>query len=211
MKDAKLLLDKWLTRDDYEALAVGTVTAYKACNDFFRSNVVTDNFLPGVELQSYFLNPFVQYSLFQLANEREGFRYEFKPNNAHNCWHLRLHKDGLSMTSHFLGRNNDRTMARSAKNRAVLLSKNYDLFESEPDKSIASEHLYCQLYHGGWLRPEQIVIAVPTSDQSMLTHITNLEIVEPDITKAEQIREEMTFRLLTGIEGSEQNAEEQAG
>ena len=207
---AKPLLDKWLTDEDYEALAQGTVNAYKACDKHFRNSVVTGEFLPGIEKRSNMLNIFVMYSLFKIANEKNEFKSEFKQNAAHNCWHLRLHKGGLSITTHFLGRKNDRSMARSAKNRAVLLSKNLDLFQSDNSNIDDITHLYCHLYHGGWLRPEEICLVIPTADQSNISHAMNLNIPKPDITKAEQIREEMTFRLLIGTEETEVNAKKQA-
>jgi len=208
MLDAKPALDKWLSPQDYEAIAAVTANAYLACDEFLRSSIVTNEFPPGAELRSYLINPFVQHALMTWADKSgSGFFTELKPNVAHNCSHLRLYKGNFTLTSHFLGRKSERDKARSAKCRAALASRNFDLF---PDATEASElptdHIYCQLLHGGLVRPDVVCLAIPNSLQTGISHSMPLQIPEPKLTEAEQIREELVLQLLDGVKRDHEKA-----
>ena len=210
MQDAKLVLDAWLSESDYIALAQATVDAYRACDKFCNSNVVTSQFLPGIEQRSNLLNIFVQHALMKLSDSSDSFFYEVKPNAAKNCRHTRIHKGTLSLTSHFVGRTCDRASARSALYLAGLASKNYDLFDGADSAEAANlTHVHCQLLHGGWGVPQIISLVIPTADQQLLSHSMSLAIPDVNVTQEEQIREELTLRLLTGTQENEH--EEQAG
>lgn len=212
MLDAKPILDKWLSAEEYKALSETVANAYRACDEFFHSNVVTKEFPIGAEQRSYLINCFVQHALMKLANRKNSsFFYDIKPNAAQNCSHLRIYKNKLTITTHFLGRKSDRGKARTAKFRAALSSQNLDLFSSNApatEKMWPSDHLYCQLLHGGLIRPDAVCLAIPTIDQTNISHSMPLPIVEPELTKAEQIREEMTWNLLSP---PEQDTNDQTG
>ena len=58
-------------------------------------------------------------------------------------------------------------------------------------------HVYCQLWHAGFFRPELVMLAIP-GESAASRHLTlKLDLPEPKVTGAEQIREEMTIRLLS--------------
>lgn len=197
MQNAKPILDQLMSEDDYLAIAEATVKAYKACDEFFQHNIVTSNFVSGMQHRSDLINAFVEHALTNVAAD-SGFFFEPKPNDAKNHWHIRFHKDRLSLTSHFLGRNGKRAKARSANCRAILASRNFDLFEDETVPTTGnSTHIYCQLLHSGFIRPDAICLVIPTADQSNVSHSMQLPIPEPIITNQEQIREEMTLKLLS--------------
>lgn len=146
--------------------------------------------------RAHLINAFVQHQLWQFANQANGFTYEFKLNEAKNCWHLQIYKGGLVLTAHFLGRKSERKQARAALYRALLASRNLDLFGEDNSISSDTTCLYCHLLHGGWIRPEAICLAIPTFDQSNISHTMALDIPEAPLTDSEQIREEMIFRLI---------------
>lgn len=210
VEDAKKVLDFWLTEQDYINLAQATVDAYRACDKFCKSNVVTDSFLPGIEQRSDLLNAFVQHALVKFADVTDGFFHEVKQNAAKNCWHARVHKGTLSLTAHFVGRNSDRSSARPALYLASLASRNLDLFATSATDDIGTlTHVHCQLLHGGWGVPQVISLVIPKANQEWPSHATALSIPEVNVTQEEQIREELTLQLLTGLQ--ESNNEEQAG
>jgi len=197
VQNAKPILDQLMSEDDYLAIAEATAKAYKACDEFFQRNIVTSNFVSGMQHRSDLINAFVEHALTNMAADRNFF-FESKPNDAKNHWHIRLYKDRLSLTSHFLGRNGKRSKARSANCRAILASRNFDLFEDETVASAENPtHIYCQILHSGFIRPDAICLAIPTADQSNVSHSMQLSIPEPTITNQEQIREEMTLKLLS--------------
>ena len=195
MEDAKPLLDHWLSEDHYLDIALCVVDAYRKCDEFFDSNVVTASFLPGVEQRSNFLNVFVQYALLGLADRTGEFFCEVKPNAAKNCRHTRIHKGTLSLTAHFVGRGCGRSSARSTLYLDALASKNYDLF---PDTTPCQppSHLHCQLLHGGWVTPQVLSLVIPTADQDHCSHAMTLSIPEITLTDEEKIRDAFGLKLV---------------
>ncbi len=197
----KTLLSKHLTEDDFVSIGEAITTGYSACDSFMQSNVVSENFLPLMDLRSRLITPFVEYSLSKL----DSFQFEFKQNDAKNCWHIRLHRGNLTLTTHFLGRNADRKIPRKALNRAVLAGKNFDLFEDlESTNDSEDNNSYCWIMHAGFIKPKFASLAVPTSDQkSIHGKAIELPLINANLTKVEEIREEMTFKLLSTQEQNE--------
>ena len=117
--DKENLLDQFLSEEDYKNLSRAVAVGYKACDVFMMSSPVMSNFLVGMDQRSHLLSVFVEYSLTMV----DGFLYEFKQNTAKNCWHTRIQKDDLVITTHFLGRGeNYRKFSRTAICREILKS-----------------------------------------------------------------------------------------
>lgn len=191
--DAKPILDRHLTDEQYHAIAEAVPTAYAACHELCTTNEAL-KFHTGIQQRSFLLNAFVEHALATFVAPQHGFHYQFGINSARNYWHLRLCKPRLTLTSHFVGRHSARTKARMAAYRAVLASQNRDLFDDQT--SAQESHIYCNLLHGGFSRLESICLAIPTSDQSNVSHVMALPLLRPEPTQKEQIQEHMIFNLL---------------
>jgi len=192
------ILSNYLSEDDKAKIGEAIVTGYKACDDFMQSNVVSKGFLTMMDKRSRLITPFVEHALSLI----DGFNYEFKPNNANNCWHQRLYKGKLAMTTHFLGKDGDRKVPKKALHRAVLAGRNYDLFAHE-DKTIdiSNDHAYSWILHAGFLKPKFAALAIPTRDQlSISGSVVELPLLEADLEKVEIIREKEIIQLLTAHE-----------
>ena len=202
--DAKsILVPKFLAEEDLEAIGAAITTSYRACDSFMKSNVVTDNFMVGMDQRSRLISAFVEFALTKL----DGFTYELKPNAARNCWHTRIFKNQLALTAHFLGRGKtSRNMPNAAINRAVLSSRNLELFADESDDAdIVGDIGYCWILHSGFMVPKFAGLAIPSRDQSTVIASTSLPLVEIEPSAIEQVREEMTIKLLTGDEADEES------
>ena len=200
--DATPLIAKFLTDDDLKAIGLAVSTAYKACAEFTRKNFVTGSFPVGVEQRSHLLRAFADHGLLRLADGRSEFTHEIRPNNARNCHHVRIYKNGLAMTAHFMGRNRRRFrhFARSALNREMLAFRNTpDLFGYEQaELDLFKDMGYAQILHGGGGDiPELLKLVVPTRDQARIGAHMPLPIPAPDVVAAELIREEMDIQLKT--------------
>src|SRR6266852_2508257 len=161
--DAKPLLTKFLTEDDFNALGLVVSTAYKACSQFMARNVVTGTFPVGKELRPHLLRAFVDHSLMKLADQAPGFVQEVRPNIARNCHHVRIQKGGLVLTAHYMGRKSPfRRMARFAVNRKNLSARNGELFDFESkDLDAFGDFGYAQILHGGYSSPELLLLVIP--------------------------------------------------
>lgn len=202
--DAKpILVPKFLAERDLEAIGAAITMGYRACDSFMKSNVVTDNFMVGMDQRSRLISVFVEFALTKL----DGFTYELKPNAAHNCWHTRIFKNQLALTAHFLGRGNtSRSIPNSAINRAVLSSRNLELFADESnDADIVGDIGYCWILHSGFMTPKFAGLAIPSRNQSAVIANTPLPLVDIEPSAIEQVREEMTIKLLTGDEADEES------
>ena len=198
------LLDQFLSEADYKNLSTALAVGYKACDEFMMSSPVMSNFLVGMDQRSHLISVFVQYSLTKL----DGFLYEFEQNAAKNCWHTKIQKGGLVITTHFLGRGeNHRKFSRTAICREILSHKNLDLFEDEGKEPDAqTDSCYCQLLHAGFVTPKHALLVIPTRDQLGIWASKLLSIEEADRESVEIIREELTIKLLSSDDESGQNS-----
>ncbi|VAW51832.1 hypothetical protein MNBD_GAMMA06-2049 [hydrothermal vent metagenome] len=199
--DAKLILSPFLNEADYEALGSAVVTGYKACDLFMASNTAMDNFIVGMEQRSRLISVFVDHALTKI----DSFNYEVKPNAANNCRHVRIYKEQLAITAHFLGRGKcPRKLPNKAINRAQLSERNMSLFPDDSEQpDISSELGYCWLLHSGFVTPRETSLAIPTRDQSSVHAITSLPLVDVEYSAIEQVREEMTIELISRTEQAE--------
>ena len=197
--NAKSILRPHLSDEEFAAIAQSVTDGYAACDRHFDSHIVTSRCVVGMELRSYCINAFVQHQLAQLCERRPEFFCEFKTNKANNNWHLRLHRaPRFTLTSHFLGRNQGRSSPKEAIYRGDLAARNYDLFgDADAEMIDRDAHVYCQLWHAGFFRPELVMLAIPGKSAASRYLTLKLDLPEPKLTGAEQIREEMTIRLLS--------------
>jgi hypothetical protein len=194
--DARMLVTRFISDDDINALALAIATGYRACAEFMSQSVVTGVFPIGTEQRPHMLRAFVDYALMRYADTRAGFYQEIRTNAANNCRHVRIYKNNLAITAHFMGRRRFRRMARSAVNRAALAARNKDLFGFESaEADVFADFGYAQMLHGGNSNPELLILAIPTRDQRGIAVATDLDIPAPDLVAAEQIREAMSFGL----------------
>lgn len=198
MNDAKPILSRWLVEDDYETLGQAIVNGYHGCNKLIEKNIVLSEFAVGREFRSHLLRLFIEHQLNTIPQSKNGFSQEIRPNLARNCWHVRLHKGGLIITSHFMGKNKFRKLARPAKNRIGLAGINGDLFGfNESDSNLLGycSHLHCNLLHGGTNKPELSLLAIPTPDQKSVSAVCNLPRPSIQSAKAEEITDELVMML----------------
>ncbi|SRR6266567_829475 len=196
--DATPIVERFLAKDDLSGLGLVISTAYKGCAMFCRNHWVTSYFPVGMEQRAHLLRAFVDHGLMRFADEREDFTHEIRPNNARNCHHVRIFKNQLAITAHFMGRKKFRRYARVARNREFLAERNTaDLFGYE-DKflDVFNDTGYAQILHGGSAdRPEFLKLVIPTRDQASIAAHMPLAIPEPDVVVAELIREEITLKV----------------
>jgi hypothetical protein len=196
--DATPIVERFLAKDDLNGLGLAISTAYKGCAVFCRNHWVTGSFPVGIEQRAHLLRAFVDHGLMRFADEREDFTHEIRPNNARNCLHVRIYKNGLALTAHFMGRKRFRRYARAARNRELLAERNTpDLFGYEDKFLDAFKDIgYAQILHGGsWDRPVFLKLVIPTRDQARIGAHMPLPIPEPDVVVAELIREEISLKL----------------
>lgn len=204
--NATPIITRFLALEELDAIGMSLSNAYSACNEFMQLNVVMGAFPIGIEQRPHLLRAFVDHSLMRLADTLPGFHHELKPNAARNCQHVRIHKSGLAITAHYMGRKKFRKSARRAVNRAVLGMRNPDLFGFEStDLDLFQHNGYAQILHGGITKPDMLVIAIPTRDQVHVGAAMSLTIPTPDRVEAESILEEMEYRLKTNTEGDTGN------
>ncbi len=199
----KLLIKRFLDDPDCEALGRAVSTSYEACDQLMRSNVVLNSFMIGMEQRSRLISVFIDHALTKL----NGFHYELRMNAARNCWHTRIHKNGLAVTAHFMGRGNARKMARKAVHRSALAERNFDLFEDEaPELEISIMHGYAWLLHGGFVTPKYASLAIPSRDQRSMSIPTELPLPAASKFEVEEIKEEIAIQLLSGKKEHEEGA-----
>ena len=202
--DAKLLLDRRLEEYDYELLGQAVVNGYKACDDLFNKNVVLGEFVLGRDYRPRLISLFVEHSLSRIAASNIGWESNIKYNDAGNCLHLRLSKEGIIFTSHFMGQKKFRPMARKAGNRESLASRNGDLFAHEAssvefcgNNGIA----YCHIRHGGKQVPEHLFLAIPNRSQSgSIGAAYELPKPSPQKIEVEEIEDEVRLELQEQVE-----------
>lgn len=194
MVDAKPLLKSVLDESDYVRLGVAVVQAYRACDELMESNHVLSNYAVGMEKRSLLISAFVEFEMSRL----EGFFTEIKTNTAKNCLHTRAHKNGITITAHFLGRGETpRNLPRAALHRAALAGRNLSLFDDASLEGIAPpDQGYCWLLHHGVIQPRYAALAIPTAEQDGIMACTELPLPPPHLSEVEHVREDMVIQLL---------------
>jgi len=197
--NAKDILNRWLAEDDYGLLGQAVVDGYSACDEFMSKNIVFSEFALGREHRSHLLRVFVDHALNNVPLKNKSFKQELSSNKARNCWHIRLHKDGLVITSHFMGKRKFRKMARPAVNREILADMNGDLFAGESDQldvCVESGAAYCNLLHGGRKSPDLSMLVIPNRDQARTIGAScHLPRPSPQRAKSEEITDTVIMQL----------------
>ena len=196
--DAKPILDNWLSEQDYQRLGQAVADGYQACDQLMSDNTIFTHFGVGMDHRSHLIRLYVEYFLNNIPNDSAGFFSEIKPNSIKNCWHVRLYKQGLTLTSHFMGRHNYRSSARPAINRAIMAGQNEDLFADEAntiDISDDNQRAYCHIIHGGSGKPEYSILAIPNRDQKSYDATCKLHCPIPHLPKIEEVSDQILMRL----------------
>ena len=207
MNDARQIIDRFLPEVDYEKLSQGVCAGFESCYELMKSNAALGNFQTGIPQWSHLIRTYVEYGLTSASIAE--MNYEFRPNNARNCWHVRYHKNGAAWTSHFVGgANNKRSKARKAIYKSELANRMSDLFLDDsmrPDANL--DYSYFQLLHAGYTKsPDSITLVIPSRDQSTIVAATSLPIVKPSVAMVEEVEEAMHIELIS-INGEGQDAE----
>ncbi|HEY1772928.1 MAG TPA: hypothetical protein VGH91_07030 [Gammaproteobacteria bacterium] len=197
--DARPIINQWLDDDDLMALAQVTANGYLACDRLIERTPIFSSFPVGMEFRSNLLRLFVEHALLGVPDLRSSFTYEVKPNAARNCSHVCLYKGGkFALTAHFVGQHDFRDSARPAIYRSELNARNLDLFASEanlPDLANDLDTGYCHLLHGGVVRPEVLVLAIPTRNQLGVSAVLKLQCPDPNVAEAEKIEDRVQTML----------------
>jgi len=196
--NARPILEKAFSDDDFHAKAAAVANAYTACSTYMRLSVVMSGFPVGLEQWPHLLRAFVDHSLMRMADARgEQYHHEIRWNAARNCRHVRVFKDKWAMTAHFLGSSNFRPGARPAEHRQMLAARNGELFPYEGDQlDVNTEGGYVQILHGGFgKKPAFIHLAIPSRDQQEWPAVMSLDIPPVELVEEEAIRDEMAMKL----------------
>jgi hypothetical protein len=190
----------YLDESDVLMLSQSVHSGYWAVDHLYKINPVFGMFKPGLDQRPRLINLFVEHNLTKI--DRPGFHYEIQKNVARNCSHVRLRKDKMTITTHFLGSTAPRKMARFAKYRMPLAGSNYDLFDlfnnDESDKDNFEGDIYCHLYHYGLRAPSQIFLAAPRKNQfGLLGKPLILPTIEKRKEDEEKIEESLDLILRT--------------
>lgn len=199
--NTQIFVERFLTSDDIQGISQSISNAYSAVDEIYRITPALGAFMVGADLRPHLLRVFVEHSLKKYADLQEKFTHEIRPNSAHNCYHLRLFKDGLAFTSHYMGAKCERPEGRKAIHKYNLSERNGDLFDfekSEPD--IFNNIGYVQIMHGGLFKPENILLNIPSRDQTYSIGTMAIAVVFGNKTQVEEIIEESPFKLNEAIE-----------
>lgn len=197
----QLFLEGFLSQEEFEGISQSISNAYSAVEGVYKSTPALGAFMVGFDLRPHLLRVFVEHSLQKYADTHEEFTHEVRQNLARNCNHLRLYKNGLALTSHYMGSKCERPEARKALHKANLTERNGNLFEFENDEPDVFKNIgYAQIMHGGVVKPINILINIPSRDQSFSVGSLPLAIVGENKIQVEEIIEEAPFKLYETIE-----------
>lgn len=194
-------ISKFLSQDELNEIPQCIANAYSAVDSVYKATPALGMFMIGFDLRPHLLRVFVEHSLQKYADNHNTFTHEVRPNAANNCNHLRLYKDGLAITAHYMGAKCERPEARKALHKMNLSERNGDLFEFEKQEIDAFKNIaYAQIMHGGVSKPNNILINIPSRDQ--LTIIGSMSLIIPAENKAqvEKIIDETPFKLKETLE-----------
>lgn len=195
-----------LNDTEINAFSKAVHSGYWAVNEIFKIYPFLGNFLPGYDIRPNLINVAVQFELCKMSVH--GFQSKIQKNAAGNCNHLVLLKDGLQVTTHYLGSTKPRKMARSAICREpYAAANNMDLFADfcAEDNVSNEHHLYCHLYHSGKDKPEFVALAAPNNRQTgIIGNIFKLPIIQKEeLEKTEEIKETIEHTLKVGVAQNE--------
>ena len=194
-------ISKFLNQDELNEIPQCIANSYSAVDSVYKATPALGMFMIGFDLRPHLLRVFVEHSLQKYADNHNTFTHEVRPNAANNCNHLRLYKDGLAITAHYMGAKCERPEARKALHKINLSERNRDLFEFEKQEIDAFKNIaYAQIMHGGVSKPNNILINIPSRDQ--LTIIGSMSLIIPAENKAqvEEILDETPFKLKETLE-----------
>lgn len=198
---AQKFIEQFLTQDDLDGISQHIASAYKATNELFRTTPALGAFLVGSDLRPHLLRVLTEYLLKQFADKNPDFSHEVRLNEARNCSHLRIYKNGLALTSHYMGAKCERPEARRALHEAHLAERNFSLFafeENEPD--ICDDVGFAHIMHGGVVKPQEILINIPNRNQTGTWGSMQLALQDEDKAAVEQILDEPPYKLKKIIE-----------
>lgn len=198
---AQLFIEKFLNDNDLHGFSQTISSAYLAVNNLYKTTPALGAFLVGSDIRPHLIRITTEHLLQKFADVNDGFTHEIRKNIAKNCNHLRLYKNGLALTSHYMGAKCERPKARKALHKAHLSQRNMELFESENNELNLFQNIgYAEIMHGGIVKPENILINIPTRDQLDIIGSISLAVQEANKTLVEQIADEPPFTIKEVIE-----------
>lgn len=190
-----------MSSGEFEGVSQSISNAYSAVEKIYKTTPALGAFMVGCDLRPHLLRVFVEHSLQKFADMREEFTHDIRQNQAKNCYHLRLYKNGLALTAHYMGAKCERPEARKTLYKANLSERNMDLFAFENEGTDDFKNIgYAQIMHGGIFRPSNILINIPSRDQTYSVGSLTLAVVSENKVQVEEIIEETPFRLHDAIE-----------
>ncbi len=193
--ETQQFIHKFLSKDDLRGISQSITTAYFAVDEIFKSTPSLGAFLIGPDIRPHLLRIVAEHLLQQFA-DGSGFTHEVRKNVAKNCNHLRIYKNGLALTSHYMGANCERREARKALHKRNLSERNFDLFEFEDNETDLFLNIgYAQIMHGGVISPTNIIINIPSRDQRQTLGSMSLMVVNENTTLVEEILDEPPYKL----------------
>lgn len=197
--ETQLFVERFLSEGDLHGMSQTISTAYSAVNSLYKTTPALGAFLVGADIRPHLIRITVEHLLQKFADTNTGFTHEVRQNVAKNCNHLRVYKNGLALTSNYMGAKCERPRARKALHKASLTARN--LFEDEDNEfNIFQNSSYAEIMHGGIIRPINILINIPTRDQLGTIGSISLAIPEENKTLVEQITDEPPFSIKEVIE-----------
>lgn len=199
--ETQLFVERFLSQDDLNGMSQTISSAYSAVNNLYRMTPALGAFIVGSDIRPHLIRITVEHLLQRFADTNVGFTHEVRPNIAKNCNHLRLYKNGLALTSNYMGAYCERPRARKALHKANLSERNMDLFEFENnDLNLIQDARYAEIMHGGITKPINILINIPSRDQLGTIGSIAIAIFEENKTLVEQIADEPPFNIKNIIE-----------
>lgn len=192
----QLFVEKFLSSSELEGVSQSVSNAYAAVEFIYRSTPALGAFIPGGDIRPHLLRVCVEHSLQKFAALHDEFTHEIRLNQARNCYHLRVYKNGLALTAHYMGAKCERPEARKALYKANLSERNMDLFSFENEEADDFKNIgYAEIMHGGVVRPSNILINIPSRDQTYSMGSLTLAIVSENKAQVEKIVEETPYKL----------------
>lgn len=198
----QIFVEKFLSSEERQGISQSISNAYSAVDGIYKATPALGAFgMIGLDLRPHLLRVFVEHSLKKYADQQENFTHEIKPNTARNCSHLRLYKNGLALTAHYMGAKCERSKGRKALHKCNLSERNGNLFDYENNEQDIFKNIgYAEIMHGGFFKPTNIIINIPSRDQNYSVGAMSIAVVCENKTEVEEIIEETPFKLNEAIE-----------
>lgn len=194
--DTRSALSNRLDSDHLATLSEGLSAGYGYVAAIVASSPVLSNFWPGKGLHGHLVDPCVQYGIEAASRRRGTFHSEVATNAAMNHHHVRFHAAGVCVTTHFTGRDADRTFARKAVNRGELAARCGDLFQNDevPEGTVHGA-IYAHLLHGGEFTPLSAFLAIPDRSQGYPLVPWELPLTQSLGVDVEAVSERISFAV----------------